>query len=155
MMTSNLRFVPTLIFGGLSVWVLIRAQTLSTVAAIFPTFVGGVMLILSISLLVMQICGRGPAKIQGEFSEENWGGSNYRRAMFIAIMVIWTLLIPWIGFLTISAIAVVAITLVATHEKAPFHTIVLRVAISFMVILSFYILFSQVLHIPLPKGMMI
>ena len=140
---------------GVGILTLMASRDLSRLAAVFPTAIAFGLIGLALTLVVLQLLGRAPGQVRGEFSDEFRDGSNLRRAAFILVMLAWAFIIPWLGFLASSVAAFMAISMLATHGRMSLYGMLRYQAVGMAIIVGFYVLFARLLHVPLPKGILI
>ena len=81
------------------------------------------------------------------------GGSNLRRILFVLAMVAWIALLPVLGFFVASCLAYFAIMIVSVHERMSVKEIALLVILGLAILGGFTLLMSEVLLIPMPRGL--
>lgn len=137
-------------FAGLAAYVLFEGSSMSAMGSVFPTTIGSAMLLLSLAVIARNLLTRpAPAPARAATHE-----STPRRLAFIVAMVAWTVLIPLLGFYLASLLAFAVILAIATHERVAPKTWVALGAIGLVIVTGFYLLMSDVLLIPLPRGLL-
>ena len=138
--------------------VLVRQTgSMTAMGSVFPITISVALIVFSAILILRNLIigirgGRAGAASDPEVAEGS-GGSNLRRAAFLAAMVAWVLLIPVLGFFSASVIGYFAIMAAALHDRMPARNLVLMVALGLAVLVGFYLLMAEVLLIPMPRGL--
>ncbi|EAU41610.1 TRAP-T family transporter, fused small and large inner membrane subunits [Fulvimarina pelagi HTCC2506] len=132
------------------------SQSMTAMGSVFPITISSAMAIVGLILIVRNIIlgirGMTPvSRSTGEGGVE--GGSNMRRLLFVAAMIAWIALLPVLGFLVASALAYFAIMIVAIHERMSVKEIALLIVLGFAILVGFYALMSEILLIPMPRGL--
>lgn len=141
--------VGAAIFLMLSVWILLQAQTLGTMASAFPLAVGVAMA--ALSLLQILRSWRGQASTDLEAVSDDATG---RGAVLAATMLLWALLFPQLGMFTTSLAACAVLTMTGQFGRpTPRQLAIYSLSILVMVSL-FYLLMVRVLNIPMPVGLL-
>ena len=117
---------------------------------VFPRAIAIAMIVLSILLI-----GRNLLKLTGEKKEVSQAGaSTGRRIALIAGMLIGCLMMPYLGFLITGIITFIFLMLVSMYDEWTTKTKVLYPAIALALVIGFYMLFSKLLLVPLPVGLL-
>lgn len=116
---------------------------------VFPRTIAIVMIVLSVLLVAQWLLGWSPsAKDPGVAGAR----SVPRRLALFAAMIGAALLMPYLGFLVTGLIVFLAIMLTAMYDPwTPYRFIVYPIA-GAVIVGGFYLLFAQVLQVPLPVG---
>lgn len=77
-----------------------------------------------------------------------------RRAVFLAAMFVWVLLLPVLGFFAASLLGYFAVMAVALHERPSPRMAIGLVAAGVAMLAGFTLLMGRVLLIPLPRGIL-
>ncbi|TVQ41349.1 MAG: tripartite tricarboxylate transporter TctB family protein [Spirochaetaceae bacterium] len=146
------RVLLALAVAGLGLAVLHESARFSALAAVFPRVVGVSLVILAALLLMQSILGKGLASGHSESMGHFAGGSRFRSAGFVVVLLCWAFLLPTVGFIVTSSIAFVGILLIATERGTDWRITAKRAVLGLIVIGFFYGLFSMLLNVPLPRG---
>jgi putative tricarboxylic transport membrane protein len=115
---------------------------------VFPRAVAIAMIIFCILLIAWGLIR--PGSSHGEASVP--GASTLRRVSLVIAMFASTALMPWLGFLVSGFAAFVSIMFVAMYDEwTPFRKLVYPLVCAAFV-LGFYVLFAELLSVPLPVG---
>lgn len=115
---------------------------------VFPRAVAISMIAFCLMLIVWGLIR--PASGNGEASAP--GASTVRRVSLVLAMLASTALMPWLGFLISGFAAFVSIMLIAMYDQwTPFRKLVYPLVCAAFV-LGFYVLFAELLLVPLPVG---
>lgn len=115
-------------------------------SAVFPRTFAIVMILASVAYIVTWLMGRGASAGEAE------AGSMPRRVLLVAIMLGGTLAMPWVGFLAASIPVFAALTLVAMYDPWTKARAVVYPLVGIAIVLGFYVLFKEVLLVPLPTA---
>lgn len=115
----------------------------SPLGAVFPRTIGGLMVALGVVYIVLTLMGRTRRAAQP-------GGSHVRRAGVVVAMLGWAFLLEPLGFLGSSALAFVALLLVANHARWTPRTALGYGVAGALVLVGLYALFKMALLVPLP-----
>jgi putative tricarboxylic transport membrane protein len=138
-------------FLALGGYAVAESYAMTPLGAVFPRTVGALMAGLSLVQLVRCLRGRaGPRS--GEGGEG--GGSAVRRAAMAAILLVWALVFPVVGFLVTGTLAGLALLFVAEFEPVPPRTLALRAAAVVAMVLISWWLMTAVLLIPMPAALL-
>ena len=80
------------------------------------------------------------------------GGSNLRRSGLVVVMVGGSLAMPWTGFMISGIIVFAAIMLLAMYDEWTPRRRWLFPLVGLVVVVGFYLLFAELLSVPLPTG---
>lgn len=135
--------VGSLIFMGVGAAALWYSSEFSMLGAVFPRAIGGLMIALGLLYLVLFALGRthGVAPLQG---------SLLRRAGVALVMLGWAFALVPLGFLFSSALAFALLLVIANFERWTAWRGVLYVGSAALLLGGLYVLFKQVLQVPLP-----
>jgi putative tricarboxylic transport membrane protein len=141
-----------LAFAALGGFAVVESLGMTTLGAIFPRTVGGVLIGLSLVQFGLALTGRG-GQSSGEGSDTGHEGME-RRIALIVVMIAWALLFPVIGFVVTSVVAGIALLFIAEHERpSPLGRLV-RIAAVIAMVAAFYWLMVVVLFIPMPRALL-
>jgi putative tricarboxylic transport membrane protein len=116
---------------------------------VFPGAVAIAMIVFSIALIVWNLVF--PSGGNGEAMP---GASTARRIALVAVMLISTALMPYLGFLVSGLAAFAAIMLVAMYDPWTRYRTIVYPLVCVGVVLGFYTIFAKVLLVPLPVGLL-
>lgn len=137
--------VGAVVFIAIGALALYHSREFTPLGAVFPRTMAIAMMLLSvvyIAMVLLRPTGAPPAP----------GGSNFRRAALVAVMVAWSLALERVGFLTTSVVAYALIMLIANYDRWTPARAVGHVAAGAIVLGSLYAIFRFVLQVPLPPG---
>ena len=121
---------------------------MSDLGSIFPTTISLGMIVFALGLVAVILAGRGrPAAIPSE-DAEGWT----RRLILAAIMAVWVLVLPHVGFLLSSLVAFVAIMAVADYDRPGLRTWAIWAVSGFAIVAAFWWLMVEVLLLRVPSG---
>ena len=123
---------------------------ISNLSIMFPK---AVILIMALVSAALTVKGFVRASIKEIFSE----GSNIRAMVTGAAFFAWGIAINYVGFFVTSVTAIVAIAcyLALARRKITPGLIVLWVVVALVEVTFFYLIFTRLLHVPLPRGILI
>lgn len=118
-------------------------------SAVFPNVMIVVIAVLSVLLLVKGFVA--PAMLP-LFAE----GDRGRMALTALLLMAWGFAFSWLGALASSAIAfVVLTTYLGRRHITPSLRGVLTLSVAIAIeLIAFYLVFTRVLHVPLPRGLL-
>jgi hypothetical protein len=136
-----------LLFGVVVIW---DTTTYSDFdSAVFPRIVSSGMIALCLLYIVLWLIGLAGARAgDGETEEGSWP----RRVGLVILMLGGTLAMPWAGFILSSLVTFAALTLIAMYEPWTTTRIIVYPLVGIAVVLGFYVLFGELLRVPLPEG---
>ncbi|MEQ8824227.1 MAG: tripartite tricarboxylate transporter TctB family protein [Filomicrobium sp.] len=116
---------------------------------VFPRTIASVMIGLSLLLTIQWLLGWSPSAGDPGATVDK---SVPRRLMLVAAMIATALAMPYVGFLIAGMAAFVIIMLTAMYDPwTPYRLAVYPIA-GIIIVVGFYLLFAQVLQVPLPEG---
>ena len=139
-------------FAALGGYAVAGSFGMTALGAIFPRTVGAILVALSLVQALRCLAGRGGALT---LEDGERGGSAARRAALAAIMLVWVLAFPAVGFVATSLVAGWALLFVAEFDRLPPAAIGLRLVIVAAMVGLFYWLMVSVLNIPMPPAWLI
>ncbi len=135
-----------IVLGG---WVLTETGTMSALGSVFPRAIAIAMIVLSLALIVQQLRRRArPAAERPPAAN----GSARRRFALVAVMAAWVFLMPFVGFFVTSLLAFLALLAVANYDGWTPRRSVAYGGVGVVVVSGFYLLFVNVLLVPVPRG---
>lgn len=143
------------LFVILGIVLTIQSRSMTAMGSVFPTTISIALIVFSTVLIVrnLVLTLRGSEVAASQSDETSTaGGSNVRRAIFIAAMTAWIVLIPIVGFLFASIAGYFAVMLVAMHERISFKQMALLIVLGIAILAGFYLLMTEILLIPMPRG---
>ncbi len=116
---------------------------------VFPRAIAFALILFSLILIVWNLLRpvKGMEKADGD-------ASTGRRIALVAVMLISCMLMPWLGFLLSGIATFLLLMLVAMYEEWTPARKFLYPLIAVSVVAGFYILFSKLLLVPLPAGIL-
>jgi putative tricarboxylic transport membrane protein len=139
-------------FAALGAQAVSGSLSMTPLGAIFPRTIGIVLAGLALVQAVRCLAGRGGASTLEEGAR---GGSIWRRAALAAVMLVWVVAFPVVGFLVTSLIAGAVLTVIAEFETLTPQRLALRLAMVAAMVAIFYWLMVSVLYIPMPRTWLI
>jgi len=131
----------------IAVGAIVFSRDMSIMASVFPRTIATLLLVFSAALLIKSFVVH-PRRARPE------PGSVGRRLGLIAVMLVWSFALKWLGFLAASLVSA-AVLAVLAHYHAWTPRRVGGYAIALAVIIgAFYTLFAVVLNVPLPVGLL-
>ena len=133
---ATLAFLPEMVSG----------ETLAALGdpyspAFFPILIGALLIVCGGIMIVVSVTGRAP-EVRGEGSVE----SPLRLGTTTGFIVIYTLLITWIGMLAASVLCIAGLAYILGYRR---HVIVGVAAVVVPVLI--YVLFERMLYVLLPQ----
>ncbi len=136
-----------LLFIALGTWVITETAEMSALGSVFPRAIAGAMIVFSTLMVVVRLI-----RPRGHETPET--GSTPRRLGFVAIVAAWVLLLGVIGFFTTSLVSFLALMVVAHHDPWTPRLAAVLVVAGVVIVTAFHILFTEVLNVPLPTGLL-
>lgn len=146
--------VGSAFFAALGLYVFLTSLTMSPMAAMFPRTIGAAMAVLAVLQIAAALTGRsGEAMEKGGSVAEQVEGLG-RRLVLLATMVAWALLFPVVGVFVTSLVACVILMFTGLFGRPTPLRLVLYLATVFVMVVVFHLLMSNVLNIPMPRGLL-
>ena len=125
-------------------------EEIMRLSIMFPKAMIAIMALISILLLVKGIL---KAERQDLFNV----GSNRRVLITALLFFIWGVAISYLGFFVSSVLAILAQAwyLSLARRKVTLATLALWLAVAAGEVAFFYLIFTRLLHVPLPEGILI
>ncbi len=124
------------------------ANEFRPLSRLFPQVLAVIVFILALILAALTILGKGP-KIR--LSEGDDKKRHSRATTLMTVLVIWTVLIPVVGLLIASVVGTLLMGLLTFRA----HVGTIRaVLIALVSVALFYLLFSVILNVPFPMGLL-
>lgn len=140
--------------AGSVVFILVGATALyhsrefSPLGAVFPRTIAVAMIVLSaVYIAVSMLRPKAPAAHRP--------GSAWRRIALVAVMVLWSVFLERIGFLTTSVTAFAALLVIANYDRWTPRMAVTYAGVAAVVLGGLYAVFRFGLQVPLPQGILI
>lgn len=147
--TDRISAVFILIFSAIFLWQLKYVH--SPLDVVFPRTILIGMIILSVILFIKPFIKPDPKSIKDLFDIKN------REKVIIGIIgtILWLILIPIVGFVVTSAMALMVLSVVlgTKSDRTPVKLISTVVVASVIVIIIYYF-FSELMEVQLPKGIL-
>lgn len=135
------------VFVALGVLVLVDAGTYKDVdSAVFPRTVALLMIALSVALAARNLLGPPAA------GEQAPPGSLARRFGLVAVMVLTSAAMPYVGMLLASFVAFAAIMVIAMYEPWTRARLIVYPLSAAVIVVGFHVVFGELLLVPLPTG---
>ena len=148
-MTAKTRnLTSSILLMAVSVYWFVEAGSFRPLSRLFPRVLAGIVFCLALVLGVLTLLGHGPVI---HISESDSDSRHRRAAGLLAALVLWTALIPVAGLLIASVVGVITMGIITFRG----HAGTLRaVLIALAVVGGFYVMFSWLLHVPFPTGLL-
>lgn len=124
------------------------AGEFSMLGAVFPRATATLMIVLAVTYIIFALRPR-PVTTQSA------GGSQWRRVAMFGVMLAWALLLKPVGFLTTSLVCYMAALLISNYDRWTPRMALIYCASGAGVVVGLYLLFSRVLDVSLPTGILI
>jgi len=152
---AKYRDVPAMLFGVLfvvmGVLAYVETKDMSSMGSVFPGTLAAALVLLSVILFAFQV-GRPKAPAKAEVPGE-LKPSSARRIAIIVAMVIWALLLPFIGFFVTSLLAFLVLTAIASFERPSVRELALYAVTALVIVGSFQLLMDKALGMRMPIGL--
>jgi hypothetical protein len=116
---------------------------------VFPRIVSAGMIAFCLLYIVFWLIGLAGYRTGSDETEE---GSWPRCVALVVLMLGGTLAMPWAGFILSSLVTFAALTFIAMYEPWTKMRIIVYPLVGIAVVLGFYVLFGELLRVPLPVG---
>ena len=117
---------------------------------VFPRVIAIAMIVLNLLLL-----GRKLLKFTDDKKEmQKTGDSTGRRIALIVGMLVSCVMMPFLGFLISGVITFMFLMLVAMYDEWNAKTRIIYPLVALSLVVGFYMLFTKLLLVPLPVGLM-
>lgn len=121
-------------------------------SAMFPRTIAVVLILLALAVLVRWLAQRTGVIGAGQYEAAENGASWPRRIALIAVMLAASLAMPWVGFLVAALVSFALLLVIAMHDPWTPVRIVVYPLVGLAIVVGFYILFAELLMVPLPDG---
>ena len=139
-------------FAALGVLILLGARSLSPLGAVFPSTIGLALIVLSLVFIGLNLAGPTTSAVPRTVGDG--GGGGFRRIALGAIMAVWVLLLPVIGFFVTSLAAFFAIMFVADYDRPGVRTWLIWMVAGTAITAGFWWLMANVLLLRMPAGVL-
>lgn len=140
--------VASIVFILLGAAAIYTSRSFDALGSVFPRTIGATMMVLAAFYIVVAGLGRG-------VPVEALDGSIWRRVGIFAILLIWSMLIEILGFLTASLLSYCAALLIANFDRWTPQRVITYAAVGSTIVAGLFLLFGQVLKVSFPTGMLI
>ena len=141
------------VFMALGIVLVVESRGMSDMGSVFPTTVSVALIVFSAALIVRNVvigwrppAGAGPAPRSLD--------SNPRRLGFVVAMAAWVGLIPILGFFAASLPAFFAVMAITARERKPALQIAVLCLSGLLILAGFYWIMTDLLLIPMPRGLL-
>lgn len=142
--------VAAILFILLGAWAIRQSFAMSTLGAVFPRTIAGVMIVCSLLLVIQRLRRRSGLPTEHADNE-----SPPRILGLIVTMAAWVVLIPIVGFFATSLVAFVVLLAVANYDGWNTRRAISYGAVAILVVGAFYLVFVELLLVPTPRGLLI
>jgi hypothetical protein len=115
-------------------------------SAIFPRTVASLLVALCLIHILLWLMGLAAP------SESAEPGSSPRRIGLVLLMLAGAFAMPWLGFILSALATFGCLTLLAMYEPWTRLRVIVYPLVGIAVVLGFYLLFGEILRVPLPVG---
>lgn len=144
--------IGSLFFFFIGAGVFAMSFEMSRMAAMFPRTVGASLAILSAIYVVAAMRGYRGEAVEATSSAAEQAEGLGRRLTLLAVMIGWALLFPLVGMFVTSLTACVILMFTGLFERIPPQRLAIYLGAVLGMVVSFYLLMSKLLHIPMPRG---
>lgn len=124
------------------------AADFEMLGAVFPRAIASLLMVLAGLYIVLALKRPSPRPAPVE-------GSRWRRLAMFVVMLAWALLLEPLGFLTTSLACYAAALLIANYDRWTARMTLAYASVGLVILVGLYVLFSQILMVPLPRGALI
>jgi len=136
-----------IIIAAISLWD--TTHMMDSDSYVFPRAIAIAMILLSLTLIVWNLLKPVVTKQMAAT-----GASTIRRLSLVVVMLLSCALMPWLGFLISGFATFILLMLVAMYDKWTPKKKLIYPLIAVSVVVGFYVLFSKLLLVPLPVGLL-
>ncbi|WP_372422922.1 tripartite tricarboxylate transporter TctB family protein [Salinarimonas chemoclinalis] len=140
--------VLCVLFVALGGWMVAGSMAMSPLGAVFPRVIAAIMIASALGILALRALGRashGPAVETG---------STPRRLLLCVVLVAWAALMPRLGFFATSVAGFLAVLAIAEYDRWTAKRTAAYVAAALALVGGFWLLFVEVLLVPVPRGVL-
>jgi hypothetical protein len=116
---------------------------------VFPRAIAIAIIVFSLALIVWNLL-----KPVAEKKEALTDASTLRRTALVAVMLVSCAFMPWLGFLLSGFATFLLLMLVAMYDQWTLKKKIIYPLIAAALVAGFYTLFSKLLLVPLPVGLL-
>ncbi len=116
---------------------------------VFPRAIAITMFLLCVLFILMQFIKPSTTE---DMESTNVSGSTPRRMGLFIVMLCTTLLMSFIGFVFAGLITFGLLMLLSMYDEWTFRRKIIYSLSGIVIVTAFYLLFAQVLQVPLPSG---
>ena len=133
-------------FAGLGLFLIIASQQFEDAGRSTPVFIGCGLMALAVLLIVTEI-----AKSEFLPIPESDGGSGRRRLVFVVLMAVWILTLPYLGFLFGCSLMFILVAMAVPRSKPwTIRSIALHALSGIITTIGFWFALTYLLSVPLP-----
>ncbi|WEX09813.1 tripartite tricarboxylate transporter TctB family protein [Chelativorans sp. AA-79] len=147
--------VGSILFAVLGLYVFVTSFAMSPMAAMFPRTVGAAMALLAVLQIAASLTGRSGRSMEAGAGVRAQAEGIGRRISLVVVMVAWALLFPVIGIFVTSLLACIALMFTGTFGRQTPRRLSINLALVLTLVVLFYLLMSNILNIPMPRGLLI
>ena len=114
---------------------------------VFPRAIAIAMIVFSIMMIVWNLL-----HLATEGREEQQAGSTVRRSLLVTVMLLSCFAMPWLGFLISGILTFGLLMMVAMYDSWNLRRLIVYPVLTIAIVVGFYMLFSNLLQVPLPIG---
>jgi len=140
--------VASLVFAVIGILAIYYSRDFSALGAVFPRTIAAAMIVLCVVYVAVALLR--PITI-----ERPQPGSAGRRVALAITMLAWALLLEPVGFLLTSIVCFAAALVIANYDRWTPRLAVAYAAVGILVLGSLYGIFSYLLLVPFPKGLLL
>ena len=138
----------SLTFGMLGIFMFYASQDFESAGRVTPAFIGCGLMVLSVLLVLVEFCKSDllppPTAITG---------SLVRRSLFIALMVIWVVALPYLGFVVAGCLAFAIISAaVPKNSHKTSASVAINTVAGIVTTIGFWVVLTVFLKVPLPEA---
>ena len=136
-----------IVLAAISLWD--TTHMLDSDSYVFPRAIAIALIVLCIMLIVWNLVR--PSAAAEQTAQK---GSTVRRTLLVAVMLLSCFVMPWLGFLISGIITFGVLMMVAMYDQWTPQKRIIYPVVSVVIVLGFYTLFSKLLLVPLPMGVL-
>ncbi len=140
--------IASLVFAAIGIVAIYYSREFSALGAVFPRTIAAAMIVLCVVYVAVALMR--PIKI-----EKPQPGSAGRRIALAITMLAWALFLEPVGFLVTSIVCFAAALVIANYDRWTPRLAVAYAAVGILVLGALYGVFSYVLQVPFPKGLLL
>lgn len=154
--TAGYRDMPAILFGVLFVAIGVLAfretKDMTAMGAVFPGTLSAALVALSLVAIALQLLR--PAAPAGPAAARAGQDSTPRRLAIVAVMSLWALAMPVVGFFASGLVAFLLVIAIASFERLRAATVALYAVIGLLVVGGFHLLMERALGVRMPAGLL-